>query len=179
MSAMKNDKSRLLKSAQRRRRERGVAMVEGAVVFPIMAMFMVMFELAHHSFDAYITTEHVAEERTWSSATLGSFTLSCPTGRDDTEYSSQVKYFTITAGGSPTDTKAGGSPSTNSNGGKINGNSMAGQGPSGWAMHSDTAAATAKASRGAGSFTTTPNARSKVFCNQPWVGGLWAIVSSI
>ncbi len=145
-------------------------MVEGALVFPIMAMFMVMFELAHHSFDGYITAEHVARERAWSGATIGSFVLSCPKGRDDTSYTSQVKYFTIDG--------LNGSDESQASTSQTNNTGVAVTGPGGWAIHHATAAVTAHADRGAGHFTTTPNARSKVFCNQPWVGGLVDIFKS-
>ena len=67
---------------------RGVAMVEGAVVFPVMAGFLILFEISHHSYDLKVTTIHRARENAWSFALEG-----CKKGRDDDSY--KKPYFTI------------------------------------------------------------------------------------
>lgn len=157
-------------------------MVEGALIFPIMSFFLVYLELAHHSYDAYLTTEHVAEQRAWSGATVGSMIGNCPKGRDDTSY--QPSYFKMMSGGGSGDENTGSNPSTNAGGssssasGKLGGNA----GPGGWFMHHDTAMAQVTVKRGPVTYDGTqhrPNARSKLFCNQPWVGSLWDIITSL
>ena len=181
-----NDKSDaialLLAASRQRRRARGVAMVEGALIFPIMAMFIYMLELAHHNFDAYITAEHVAEERTWSSATYGSMIGTCPKdkARDDTSYK-RVYFKMDPLGGGSDDPPAAGNPSMSApNGGSgAASGKIAGAGPGGWFMHHDTASAEVKVARGPRSFDKSANARSKVFCNQPWVGSLWDVIKSL
>jgi hypothetical protein len=170
---MNSEKSLLLKSAQRRRRARGVAMVEGALVFPIMAMFMFMFEMAHHAFDAYITTEHVSEERTWSAATAGSFIGDCKDARrDDTSY--KPAYFKMTDGTTPAGgDQVGSSPAADSSG---TGGANVGGPSGGWFMHHDSALANITVKRGGRDFEKSASAASKVFCNQPWAGGIIDII---
>lgn len=174
MSAMNDKKSRLLQSAKRQRRARGVAMVEGAVVFPVMAIFMFMFEMAHHAFDGYIAAEHVSEERTWSAATAGSFIGDCKSARrDDTSYA--PPYFTMQQGTSTGGDQVSSSPSVDSSG--TNGANVGG--PSGgWFMHHDSAVADISVKRGGRSFSKSALATSKVFCNQPWAGGIVSIITS-
>jgi hypothetical protein len=185
MHAM-NDKtsSSLLASSRRRRRNaRGVAMVEGALIFPIMAFFLVYLELAHHSFDGYLLAEHVAEERTWSSATAGGFS-GCSPARDDTNYHPPYLKLQPTgsggAAGAAGDENKGTPPATDSGGGRINGGALAGSGPGGFFMHHDTAAVQVTVKRGSVTYDGTahmPAARSKVFCNQPWLGSIIDIIS--
>lgn len=150
-------------------------MVEAAVIFPVMALFLVMLELAHHSFDAYITVGHVARERAWSSATTGSIIGSCPAGRDDTLYVSQVHYFTI-QGASNTDQQQSSSPPPNT-GGKVS--APAGvPGQNGFWKHTADATATVTVKRGLRSFTNNPKMTDSVYCNQKYYGGITDILKS-
>lgn len=174
------EKSRaLVASARHRRRALGVAMVEGAIVFPVMAGFLVMFELCHHSYEAYIQTGHVAEQRAWSNATVGSLIGNCKNPvRDDTAY--KPKYFKMDSPGSGGNTSAGGNPQIQQNsGGSISG-SGAGTAPGsgGWFIHHDSANATISVSRGTFQHTANASSTSYVFCNQPWVGSLLDIIKN-
>lgn len=175
MNEPNNKVAQLLKASRRRRTARGVAMVEGALVFPIMAGFMVMLEMAHHGFDAYITAEHVSEERTWSAATKGAF-LQCSGGRDDVNY--KPGYFTKRSALGGSSDNAGATPAADKS--KTEGNNV--PGPGGFFIYHDSAQITFKASRGTGSLNETfekpATARSKVFCNQPWMGGLIDIIKN-
>jgi hypothetical protein len=78
-----------LKARIRNRRwQRGVAMVEAGVVFPVMASFLFVMSLAHHMYDLKLETIHRARERSWSYALEG-----CTGERDDDSY--KRVYFTI------------------------------------------------------------------------------------
>lgn len=174
MMPNKPNSSAVLK--RRASRQRGVAMVEGAIIFPIMCMFLVMLELAHHSFDGYVTAGHVARERAWSSATKGSAIGSCPDGRDDTNYSSKASYITnIDAASS--DPKEGDAP--NPSGGGFASAPAGVPGSNGFFKH--TAEATAHVEINRGGFILHPTAKSvvTVYCNQPYIGGLFQIIKNL
>lgn len=169
-------RSHTKKMAQARRKARGVAMVEGALIFPIMSFFLVYLELAHHSYDGYITAEHVARERAWSSALQGSVIGGCDSGaRDDQSY--KPSYFSISAGGSGTDGK-GTSPNV-PNGDKIA--SIPGGDQSRFIIKKHFAIATAdvNVARGGVSYNHKPSSKTAVYCNQPWIGGLTDIIKKI
>jgi hypothetical protein len=160
-------------------------MVEGAIVFPILSLFLIMMELAHHSFDAYITTGHVARERAWSAATTGSLIGNCTDGaRDDQLYAStRSSYMTIgtgtTANGQP-----GPTPTIPAGGHSY----PAIAGTNGFFKHTATATADVHVSRGGssgfvwphagGSFAPHPNSSVTVYCNQKWYGTLVDIIGS-
>ena len=150
-------------------------MVEAAVIFPVMALFLVMLELAHHSFDAYITVGHVAAERTWSSVTTGSLYGKCPAGRDDTSYVSQVKYFTI-AGSTNTDVQPGTQTPPSAGPASVPSPSLGGQ--NGFWKHTADATATVNVSRGSRSFTNNPKSSDTVYCNQKYYGSLLDIIKN-
>ncbi|MGH7284078.1 MAG: hypothetical protein ACRELY_21335 [Polyangiaceae bacterium] len=175
-------KTGLIAKIRQRLGRRGVAMVEGAIVFPLMGGMLVMLELGHHSYDAYLTVGHVGQERTWSSATAGSLIGSCPkTLRDDTSYADQVassgKYFTLAGDAAVGDDNSskGSTPPTGSVPVPSTQMSWATNGL--WS-HTDGATATVKVARGGRSFTNNPASKDKVYCNQKWYGTLVDIISN-
>jgi len=152
-------------------------MVEGAVVFPVMAMFLVMLELAHHSVDGYITAAHISRERAWSSATTGSIIGQCPkNGRDDDLYSSKVKYFKIEGAGNSDSPNAGAAQSPDT-GGQV---SVPGgtPGQNGFFKHTQDTTADVSVARGGRSFENKQTAKDTVYCNQGWYGSLIDIIKS-
>jgi hypothetical protein len=174
-----NSKPSVLRRIRQRLGSRGVAMVEGAVIFPVMAGFLVMLELAHHSFDAYITTGHVARERAWSSATAGSIIGNCPTARDDTGYSSKASaYFTIAAAGGGTDENVGkGAKPDPGPAGKYVPPDLPAQ--NGFFKHTETVTATVTVHRGQSPvYTKTTVSKDVVYCNQAWHGTIVDIIKA-
>lgn len=175
---MKNEHNTLAVLKRRLRRQRGVAMVEGAIIFPLMAMFMFFLELAHHSFDGYITATHVARERAWSSATIGSATGQCGAGRDDDAYWPKAKYIksmTDSPQGADGVAQKGAPPDTGSSG------VSAGQGSgghNGFFKHTATATAHITIDRGGHLFQPTAVSKVSVYCNQPYIGGVETVISN-
>jgi hypothetical protein len=150
-------------------------MVEGAVIFPIMASMMIMFELAHHSFDAYITVGHVVRERTWSAATTGSLIGNCGAGaRDDQTYTATESYFSIPAGGATSNGQAGPAPSYSTN------HSPPGNlpGSNGFFNYSADATANISVHRGGRSFNHTAQSHEMVYCNQKFYGSIITIIEN-
>ena len=184
MSALKSktsSKMGLLAKIRQRIGRRGVAMVEGAVIFPVMGGMLVMLELGHHSYDAYVTVGHVGAERTWSTATTGSLIGNCGGSvRDDTSYADQVnssgKYFTLAGKGGPDDNTSN-APPPNTGQAKVPGQQLQMVGNGIWS-HTDGAMATVKVSRGSRSYTNTPWSSDKVYCNQKWYGSLVDIIKN-
>jgi len=164
-----NTKATRIARTKRRRSALGAAMVEAGIIFPIMAMFMSLFEATHHSYDGYISAQHVARERAWSGATQGSFILSCPTGRDDTSY--KPSYFTMDKNVKGTSTGGSTTQASNDTGVPVSG-------PGGWGIYHASAQAEAKGKRGSIAFDNKPTSNSHIFCNQSWVGGLTDIFKS-
>lgn len=180
----------LLRGLRRRLRSRlnarGVAMVEGAIVFPILSLFLIMLELGHHAFDAYITVGHVARERAWSAATTGADISNCSGGaRDDQLYASvRANYMTIGTG-TTADPPPTGKPNIDS-GGHSFGSPVAGT--NGFFKHTAAATADVHVSRGGnsgfvwphagGTFSPHPNSSVTVYCNQKWHGTLIDIIAS-
>ena len=160
----------------RRRRSRGVAMVEGAVVFPVMAMFLFFLEMAHHSYDSYITVTHVERERSWSTATIGGI-AGCDAGnvRDDTTYSANVKYFKMDTGSGGGNALAGDAPNPPAEG-KASVPNMPGS--AGFFKWTGQASAQTEWGRGGHSVKNTESASGIVYCNQSYHGGLLEIIES-
>lgn len=177
MSAIK-PKTGLLAKLRQRLGRRGVAMVEGAIIFPLMGGMLVLLELGHHSYDAWITTGHVGAERTWSTVTAGSAIGNCGDNvRDDQSYADQVgsagKYFTIQGNGAANAGTQGSPPPT--------GNvpvpaTQISQASNGFWSHTDGAMAQVQVSRGTRQFSNTPKSTDKVYCNQKWYGTLVDII---
>ena len=147
-------------------------MVEGGIVFPIMAMFLVFLEMAHHSYDSYVTVTHVERERTWSIVTHG-HTFGCDANdvKDDDTYSKNVKYFKMgssseNGGGN---TPAGGgadSPPTGSTGVSVGDT----PGSKGFFKWQGQASAKTDWKRGPNQVQNTEIATGVVYCNQQYLG---------
>ncbi|MEO8801370.1 MAG: hypothetical protein ABI551_26000, partial [Polyangiaceae bacterium] len=142
---------------------------------PVMAMFMVFLELSHHSYDGYITATHVARERAWSSATIGSLTGQCPAGRDDNSYWSKAKYITGMSGSSG-GSQEGTSGAPNPGHGVSAPAGVPGQ--NGFFKHTADATASMHIDRGGHIWDTTAKSTVSVYCNQKWYGGIVDIIKS-
>lgn len=133
---MKNHNVDLKARIRNRRWQRGVAMVEGAIIFPGMAIFLVVMELAHNMYDLKLETLHRARERAWSYSLEG-----CTGERDDDSY--KRSYFTID--GSQT---------------KDSGTTVGSA-----TKHSATVIGTGTASRGGRSYSKKAATTTTVYCN--------------
>lgn len=134
---MKTNDSQIKARIRHLRSRRGVAMVEAGVIFPIMASFLFVMELAHHMYDLKLETIHRARERSWSYAVEG-----CTGERDDDSY--KRVYFTID-----------GSSNTKDSGTTVGSSTK----------HSATVSGTGTESRGGRSISQRAATTTTVYCN--------------
>lgn len=150
-------------------------MVEGAVIFPVMSIFLVLLELSHHSFDGYIEAGHVARERAWSAATAGSIAGGCDGGRDDQNY--KPSYFSSISGSGGSTPQGG--PTNVQESGRLGGITGGDSSRLIISKHQATVTVNVSIKRGPRSYAPTPKAMSSVYCNQPFIGGLFDIISQL